>query len=438
VGAARGVAEKVRSMAMALRWSKHAEPSLEIGVGIHGEVGSSKLESLNQLPGSDRNRFASATIQYLLERLSGSVWLQKGQGVVAMLNNFGGTSSLEMAVLCNALRGQLETRGIALRGLIQGTLMSCQDMRGVSLSLLPLDGSLMPATTHDIFDLLAAPVAGMTAWPGMIDKPRPAWLSPASLEKLKPKPTPKAVRVPERGSYAWLLREAIRAACRALSSATTVNALNQMDGGCGDGAPDIGTGNTHRDMTLAILSRIDEVPCEDAAEALLFLADEAEANWRGIVSGIYMLALTAAGQRLRELDMSQPGLDGWTQAARAALLSVQRYGGAQEGDRTLVDAWSPAVHALEKHEPLGGDEALQKAVKAAKKGARATQQMLAKKGRAQYAPANVQVRWQDPGAVGVAKWMEAVEKSLKANHAEKLPVSAPAEAGPQLVASASK
>lgn len=354
-----------------------------------------------------------------MDRLVLTEWLNGGQRVVALLNNLGGCSGLEMGVLCKALHVQLEDRGIILEGLVQGTLMSCQDMHGFSLSLLPV------VESGQALELLTAPVASMTAWPGLVREPRPHWLSTEALNESKPQPMRSAHSVPEVGSYAWLLREAIVAACRTLSSGVTVNALNQMDGGCGDGAPDMGTGNTHRDMALAILSRIDDVPCDDASEALLFLAGEAEASWRGIVSGIYMLAFTAAGQRLRELGQKEPAVDGWAQAGRAALSSVQRYGGAQEGDRTLIDAWLPAVLALEKHSSSDCETTLEKAVKAARKGARATQQMLAKKGRAQYARPNTQARWQDPGAVGVAKWLEAVQKSLRSNS-----LAASSEPGP--------
>lgn len=65
-------------------------------------------------------------------------------------------------------------------------------------------------------------------------------------------------------------------------------------------------------------------------------------------------------------------------AFRAGIESVERYGGASAGDRTMLDALIPAVDALEASIAEGNclSEALVTAAAAAERGADATRDML--------------------------------------------------------------
>lgn len=84
-------------------------------------------------------------------------------------------------------------------------------------------------------------------------------------------------------------------------------------------------------------------------------------------------------------------------SVRAALAGIQHIGAAEAGDKTMVDAWLPAVSALE--EPVNGSvrARLAQAEQAAREGMISTIPMRAHKGRASY------LGWrseghQDPGA----------------------------------------
>lgn len=108
---------------------------------------------------------------------------------------------------------------------------------------------------------------------------------------------------------------------------------------------------------------------------------------------LFLRASTAlAGkQELTEQDMLtmlQAGLDG-----------VIGRGKAQLGDKTMVDALSPAVAAFRQAVEEGKKtlEAMQQAVVAAEQGMKDTTPMLAKKGRASYLGER-SVGHQDPGA----------------------------------------
>ncbi|MBW4432377.1 MAG: dihydroxyacetone kinase subunit L [Pelatocladus maniniholoensis HA4357-MV3] len=104
--------------------------------------------------------------------------------------------------------------------------------------------------------------------------------------------------------------------------------------------------------------------------------------------------VVASKQGLSEQDiltMLQAGLDG-----------VISRGKAQLGDKTMVDAFSPAVAAFGQAVTRGEDtlSAMQQAVAAAEKGMQDTTPMQAKKGRASYLGER-SIGHQDPGATSV-------------------------------------
>jgi phosphoenolpyruvate---glycerone phosphotransferase subunit DhaL len=90
-------------------------------------------------------------------------------------------------------------------------------------------------------------------------------------------------------------------------------------------------------------------------------------------------------------------------ALRAGLQGVVDRGRAQPDDKTMVDALTPAVEALDAAAARGDDAglALRAAADAARQGAEATVPMQARKGRASYLGER-SVGHQDPGATSSA------------------------------------
>ena len=87
-----------------------------------------------------------------------------------------------------------------------------------------------------------------------------------------------------------------------------------------------------------------------------------------------------------------------------ATATVQRLGGAQPGDKTMVDALVPATAALAA--ASGSlDDALDAAAAAARSGAEATAHLVARRGRASYV-GEIARGILDPGAVTVALLVE--------------------------------
>ncbi|HSL11828.1 MAG TPA: dihydroxyacetone kinase subunit DhaL [Actinomycetota bacterium] len=99
-------------------------------------------------------------------------------------------------------------------------------------------------------------------------------------------------------------------------------------------------------------------------------------------------------------------------ALRAGLDGVRSLGAAVEGDKTMVDAWLPAIGALDAN--LGrvpAADAFRAMREAAEAGAVATTPMQARKGRASYLGPR-SVGHQDPGATSSAIVFGALERAV--------------------------
>lgn len=93
----------------------------------------------------------------------------------------------------------------------------------------------------------------------------------------------------------------------------------------------------------------------------------------------------------------QAGVDGMQQRGKAAL-----------GDKTMMDAWIPAVEAMRAALEGGGGltDVLDKGTAAAEAGAEATKSMSARKGRASYIGER-SVGHPDPGAIAASMMLKA-------------------------------
>ncbi|WP_394814593.1 DAK2 domain-containing protein [Streptomyces chisholmiae] len=168
-------------------------------------------------------------------------------------------------------------------------------------------------------------------------------------------------------------------------------AFNTLDQRTGDG--DLGT-NLAGGMAAAVRrARAAEPTLADdlTAVAGAFLDDVGGSS--GPLFGLLFQqlagALTVPGEATEAARLAA-GL-------RAGLAAVSRVGGAQPGDRTLLDALHPA--AFDGDAPRGHlDEA---AVAAALAGAAATRDLVARRGRASYLGERV-LGTPDPGAVALA------------------------------------
>lgn len=334
---------------------------VELGLGIHGEPG---VEKIAYEPIRELARVLATRLDAALTAAS----VAPEAPLALLVNDLGGVPPIEMAVATNAILAATKRNVRLVFG--PARLMTSLDMKGLSISALPLDAALERA--------LLSPV-GPEAWaPGRTVTP----VTPLPLAAALAAPPRKVSPHPER-------RAAIVRACEALLAAQTE--LDALDAKIGDGD----TGSTFAAAARAVMARLDTLPLADAP-ALCGAIGEALSNVMGGSSGILLsIGFSAASSALHEPP-------DWARALGEGVRRIEEYGGAREGDRTMLDALVPAVSAL----ATGG---LAAAAAAARDGAARTAAMTkARAGRSSYVPDAALRGVADPGALAIAKVFAAL------------------------------
>uniref|UniRef100_A0A8C3AF65 Triokinase/FMN cyclase n=1 Tax=Cyclopterus lumpus TaxID=8103 RepID=A0A8C3AF65_CYCLU len=352
---------------------------MELGLGIHGE------------PGIKRSKVASAdeVVKTMIDHMTNPdsqshLPLKSGDSVVVCVNNLGALSCLEIAVVTKAAIVCLEGRGVVVARAMSGSFMTSLEMAGVSLTLMRANQE-----TLRLFDAkTSAP-----AWPN---------LSSVCVSGRNYVTEPQAASFLNHGPLSPVMRGALERVCSTLLEKQ--EELNALDRAAGDGD----CGNTHAEAAKAIQEWLqDHVVPGDPGQLLSVLAGLVQEKMGGSSGALYSLFLTAAAGHVTE---GQSNAAAWAGAMHAGTQAMRRYGGAEPGDRTMLDALCPAVDelmALTTAPPGGQLAVLQTAVQKAASGAEATRDLAARAGRASYIAAE-RVTLPDPGAVAVAAILGAV------------------------------
>lgn len=98
----------------------------------------------------------------------------------------------------------------------------------------------------------------------------------------------------------------------------------------------------------------------------------------------------------------------------ASLTKIMKLGGAKPGDKTMVDAFYPAVKSLEDSAATGISikEALRRMVEAARAGADSTKDMISSKGKSSYSGER-SLGYEDAGANTVYFIIKAIYEELE-------------------------
>ncbi|GIO23913.1 dihydroxyacetone kinase subunit DhaK [Oceanobacillus sp. J11TS1] len=140
--AAEKAIEQVRSMGMALtpctvpdagKPSFHlAEDEMEIGIGIHGEVGTERKKI------TSAKDIAVELTNNILEDLS----LSAGDEVAVMVNGMGATPEMELYIVNGHVNELLKEKQIDIHQTYVGEFMTSLEMAGFSITLLKVDAEL--------------------------------------------------------------------------------------------------------------------------------------------------------------------------------------------------------------------------------------------------------------------------------------------------------
>lgn len=138
---AEHVIKNVRSMGMAIApctvpaAGKHgftlADDEVEIGIGIHGEPGTSREKMLSA------NEAAKRLLDTILADLDYS-----GREVAVLVNGMGATPLMELYIINDFVQDYMKEKGVKVYDTMVGNYMTAIEMAGFSLSLLRLDENM--------------------------------------------------------------------------------------------------------------------------------------------------------------------------------------------------------------------------------------------------------------------------------------------------------
>ncbi|WP_147793894.1 dihydroxyacetone kinase subunit DhaL [Cellulomonas sp. Y8] len=186
--------------------------------------------------------------------------------------------------------------------------------------------------------------------------------------------------------------------------------LIELDRQIGDG--DHGE-NLNRGFT-AVTAKLDalDAPPGDVGAVLKLVATTLMSTVGGAAGPLYGTAYLRAAKvtGLPELDSAAV-----VALLEAGLEGIVVRGKATTGEKTMVDAWTPAVEAAVAASDAGASPAavLAAAAEAARAGAEATVPLVATKGRASYLGER-SAGHQDPGATSTALILEAAAATAEA------------------------
>ncbi|NUS71787.1 MAG: dihydroxyacetone kinase subunit L [Corynebacteriales bacterium] len=186
--------------------------------------------------------------------------------------------------------------------------------------------------------------------------------------------------------------------------------LIELDSAIGDA--DHGA-NMDRGMQAVVVALADK-PGNTPAEVLKTAATTLISKVGGAAGPLYGTALLRASIAVGD----QQTLDGaaTVTALVAARDGIVARGKAEIGDKTMVDAWEPAVLAAQDAAATNSPvkEILSLAAQAAEQGAEGTIPLIARKGRASYLGER-SAGHQDPGATSSAMFLRALADTAAEN-----------------------
>ncbi|KFA79101.1 hypothetical protein S40288_07016 [Stachybotrys chartarum IBT 40288] len=368
--------------------------AIEIGMGIHNEEGFGRVTTT-----------LSGLVETMLKQLLDQsdkdrayIQLSPGEEFVAMVNNLGGISVLELGAITAEVVDQLSTTySLRPSRLLSGTYMTSLNGLGFSITLLKV-------ADKSFLSLIDAP-ADAAGWSAPVQPKN--WAN--GIDTSKPEPSqPKAGSETQSSTPSNLQLDAqvapnkLRAALKSLIDAEPQ--VTKYDTVVGDGD----CGLCLKTGAEAVLKYLDSPAAtasqSDALRLVRDIAQVVEQNMDGTSGALYAIFVNslAAGLQAAVAGQSpQPATPQiWAAGLKAALLSLGKYTPAQPGDRTVIDALVPFVNTLA--ETLD----VKRAVGAATQGCESTKGMKASLGRSVYVSVEGWNSCPDPGAYGLVKLLE--------------------------------
>lgn len=359
------------------------EGEIEYGMGIHGERGILRTTWQS----------ADTLVEKMYGQLKEESGVQSGDEVCVLMNGLGSTTITELAIAFRKLKELLAADGIKVHDTDLNSYCTSQEMGGFSISLFKLDEELKKY--YDMPCYCPFYAKGETVEGSADDQDEEDYTAVSEKKKEKKEISyqPKAREgVLEQLDAEYAKDMLIYVAGKLVASK---GYLTEVDSAIGDGDHGIGMagGMQKAKQKLMEMGPVDNVyeVFEAAGKAMLLSM--------GGASGVIFGSLYLAGAK----DMEAKGeltAEDLAKMERKSLAAIQERGKAKVGDKTMVDALSPAVDAMEASWKEGLLPMLRAAEAAAKQGVEDTKKYQATFGRAKSLMERA-IGYQDAGATSV-------------------------------------
>ncbi|HWL59671.1 MAG TPA: dihydroxyacetone kinase family protein [Microbacteriaceae bacterium] len=349
---------------------------MSIGMGIHGEPGIGEQEVGT----------ASEVADVLIDGLLAERPAKPGQRLAVVVNGLGGTKYDELHLVFARVRDRLEEAGMQLVAPFVGEYMTSLDMAGLSVSITYLDAELE--------DLWLDPVDSIAVSRPLLD-PEVVPEPDRPVDDRRDSSVPAGTAESNRTARMFL--ERLTAVSEAILGAAVE--LGRIDAVAGDGDHGMGMVTGTKGAVSAARRAVD---AGAGAGTTLRIAGERWSALAGGTSGaLWGTGLIAAGAVLGDNEEPTPAALG--AAVSAFAVAIIARGGAEPGDKTMVDAVVPFVSAF-RDRLDAGDRALaawRAAAAVATRAAEETASLSPRVGRARIHAAR-SVGTPDAGAVSFA------------------------------------
>ncbi|OVE66893.1 dihydroxyacetone kinase subunit DhaK [Clostridium diolis] len=381
-----------------------AEDEMEFGVGIHGE------------PGIKREQIATAN--ELAERIINSILKDmkidgtNNEEVALLINGFGGTPLQELYLFNNSVTAELAKRNINICRTFVGNYMTSIDMQGASVSLMKLDAQLKELLSEEC-DTPSFKVSGPAEAVEYI-----------RLQENDDTEKEVAFEVETNERFASINNEKVNLdnmiyIVDKMSEVIIKNEVPfcELDSHAGDGDFGMSVAKGFKQLKREwkqILSEEYKTIGEFLNACSLVIME-----YCGGASGpIWGSAFRAAGKQVSEkteLTVSEFG-----EMIQAAVRGIQATGersfgrGAVVGDKTLIDALVPCADAWIDCAKVNINfkEAFEIGAKAAVEGAKKTEEIVARMGRAGTV-GDRSLGYPDAGAYGLGVIFTEISEAIK-------------------------
>ena len=358
------------------------EGEMEIGIGIHGEPGQHRgpLETADQI--TDR----------FLTELLGELELGDGDRVAVLVNGLGATPLEELYLIYRRTHRTLADRGVTIHRRYVGEYATSLEMAGASLSILHLDDELA--------ELIDAPARSPFFTQGAAAPATEATAQAATVRPLASGRSASATGEVRRTSRPGRLREVVVAVTGRLPRYS--DELRELDAALGDGDLGITVGSGAKAVHDAVAALPDDAhPSEVLRAAGVAFSGANPSTYAALVGG----GLVATSQAVNDADTLDAAA--LTRATRSLLERIQERGGADVGDKTVVDVIAPVLAELERSDGRTPAEVARASVDAAASAVDEGAGRTSRRGRASWVGER-SAGHRDPGSVAFLHLLEEI------------------------------